>query len=104
MVPFFLCLAFISIIAGFAINFTRHIKPFALVGSALLLVGSLLLREMLDENTPMPKTLGLSVVSALGAGIAQLLSITFAQTGLTEDSEYIGLTLVLMVQLLGGLV
>lgn len=102
MVPFFACLATISILTGLAINFTHHIKPFALIGTALLLVGSVLLREMLDSETPVSKSLGLSVISALGAGMAQLLSITFAQGGLDREVEYIGLALVLMVQLLGG--
>jgi hypothetical protein len=102
MIPFLASLAVASIITGAGITFTHRLYPFALVGGILLLVGTIIFNQLIDQDTSIPMSLGLSIIPGIGAGVSQLLSISFAQTGLAMEVESVGLNSVLMLQLLGG--
>lgn len=101
MIPYVVCNAFFSLLAGIVVSKTGYFTPPSIIGTAMATIGCGLI-STLNTNTTTSQWIGYEILSAAGFGIAIQQGFTAVQTVLPLDKIPIGTAAVVASQSFGG--
>jgi hypothetical protein len=101
LLAFFLASGISSIATGVSMMWVPYANITVLVAASLSLAGTFVLTTMDEFTEPLHAGL-LSMISAVGFGASQTLSIVFSQSWVATEHQPFVVSVALMVQLFGG--
>ncbi|KAI1869502.1 hypothetical protein JX265_006592 [Neoarthrinium moseri] len=101
LLAFFLASGISSIVTGVSMIWVPYANIIILLAAVLALVGTFLLTTMDEFTAPLHAGL-LSIISAIGYGACQTLSIVFSQSWAPETHQSFIVSVALTIQLFGG--
>ncbi|TGO86490.1 hypothetical protein BPOR_0299g00060 [Botrytis porri] len=103
MIPYVVCNAFFSLVAGVIVSKSGYFTPPAIIGTAIATIGCGLISTFRTDTTS-AEWIGYEILSATGFGIAIQQGFTAVQTVLPLDKIPIGTAAVVASQSFGGAV
>ncbi|KAF7945096.1 hypothetical protein EAE96_009876 [Botrytis aclada] len=103
MIPYVLCNAFFSLVAGVLVSKSGYFTPPAIIGTAIATIGCGFISTFRTDTTS-AEWIGYEILSATGFGIAIQQGFTAVQTVLPLDKIPIGTAAVVASQSFGGAV